>query len=148
MASLRFYYIQLLKRGWSIAESPYPKKVHHLPEVLSQEEVARLIEAADTPFHRILLMTLYANSVSMPLTDDGTWQSSGVQPDRTQDLSHSWRRSPRVQLLTVTVAAPVAVVSLVSPEYVALIVVDPTASVFAGTIMVAAPALSVVTADV
>jgi integrase len=50
----------VLKRGWSIAETPYPKKVRHLPGVHSQEEVARLIEAADTPFHRILLMTLYA----------------------------------------------------------------------------------------
>jgi integrase len=28
--------------------------------VLSQEEVAQLIEAADTPFHRILIMTMYA----------------------------------------------------------------------------------------
>ena len=60
LASLRFFYIHVLKRGWSIAETPYPKKVRHLPGVLSQEEVARLIEAADTPFHRILLMTLYA----------------------------------------------------------------------------------------
>ena len=39
---------------------PYPKKVLHLPEILSQEEVARLIDAAEFPFHRILLMTLYA----------------------------------------------------------------------------------------
>ena len=60
LASLRFFYIHVLKRDWSIAETPYPKKVRHLPGVLSQEEVARLIEAADTPFHRILLMTLYA----------------------------------------------------------------------------------------
>ena len=60
LAALRFFYIHVLKRGWSIAETPYPKKVRHLPGVLSQEEVARLIEAADTPFHRILLMTLYA----------------------------------------------------------------------------------------
>ena len=60
LASLRFFYIHVLKRGWSIAETPYPKKVRHLPQVLSQEEVARLIDAADTPFHRILLMTLYA----------------------------------------------------------------------------------------
>jgi len=29
-------------------------------EILSQEEVARLIDAAEFPFHRILLMTLYA----------------------------------------------------------------------------------------
>ena len=30
------------------------------PQVLSPEEVARLIDAAKFPFHRILLMTLYA----------------------------------------------------------------------------------------
>ena len=38
LASLRFFYIHVLKRGWSIAETPYPKKVRHLPGVLSQEE--------------------------------------------------------------------------------------------------------------
>ena len=57
---MRFFYVQVLKRGWSVAETPYPKKVLHLPEILSQEEVARLIDAAEFPFHRILLMTLYA----------------------------------------------------------------------------------------
>ena len=36
------------------------EEVRHLPQVLSQEEVARLIDAAESPFHRILLMTLYA----------------------------------------------------------------------------------------
>jgi integrase/recombinase XerD len=58
LAALRFFYIQVLKRGWSAAETPYPKKVLHLPQVLSKEEVTRLIDAAETPFHRILLMTL------------------------------------------------------------------------------------------
>ena len=60
LAALRFFYIQTLKKAWSVAETPYPKKNHHLPAILSQEEVARLIDAADTPFHRTLLMTLYA----------------------------------------------------------------------------------------
>jgi integrase/recombinase XerD len=60
LAALRFFYIQVLKRGWSAAETPYPKKVLHLPHVLSQEEVTGLIDAAEMPFHRILLMTLYA----------------------------------------------------------------------------------------
>jgi hypothetical protein len=41
-------------------ETPYPKKVQRLPTVLSQEEVSQLINAAPTPFYRILLMTLYA----------------------------------------------------------------------------------------
>src|ERR1035438_5463682 len=35
-------------------------RIRHLPQVLSQEEVARLMDAAESPFHRILLMTLYA----------------------------------------------------------------------------------------
>ena len=60
LAALRFFYIQVLKQGWSAAETPYPKKALHLPQVLSQTEVARLIEAARTPFQRAVLMTLYA----------------------------------------------------------------------------------------
>ena len=63
LAALRFFYIQTLKRAWSVAETPYPKKVLKLPIILSQEEVARLIDSAHTPFHRIVLMTLYATGV-------------------------------------------------------------------------------------
>ena len=32
LAALRFFYVQVLKRGWSVAETPYPKKVLHLPQ--------------------------------------------------------------------------------------------------------------------
>src|ERR1700739_1522755 len=63
LAALRFFYCKTLKKGWSIAEIPYPKKGHRLPAILSQEEVARLIQAAGTSFHRTLLMTLYATGV-------------------------------------------------------------------------------------
>jgi len=63
LAALRFFYVKTLKRAWSIAETPYPKRVFHLPTILSQEEVAQLIDAARTPFHRTLLMTLYATGV-------------------------------------------------------------------------------------
>ena len=63
LAALRFFYIKTLQRSWSIAETPYPKKAVHLPTILSPEEVARLIDAASTPYHRTLLMTLYATGV-------------------------------------------------------------------------------------
>jgi integrase/recombinase XerD len=63
LCALRFFYIQTLKRPWSVADTPYPKKAHRLPTILSQEEVAQLIDAASTPFHRTLLMTLYAAGV-------------------------------------------------------------------------------------
>jgi site-specific recombinase XerD len=59
LGALRFFYIKVLKKNWSVAETPYPRKVIRLPEILSPEEVARLIGAAELPFYRILLMTLY-----------------------------------------------------------------------------------------
>ena len=64
LAALRFFYTKTLKKSWSIAETPYPKRTHRLPTILSQEEVAQLIGAAATLFHRTMLMTLYATGVS------------------------------------------------------------------------------------
>jgi len=63
LAALRFFYTKTLKKVWSIEETPYPKKTLHLPTILSQEEVARLIDAAQPPFHRTLLMALYATGL-------------------------------------------------------------------------------------
>ncbi|MGC2738334.1 MAG: phage integrase N-terminal SAM-like domain-containing protein, partial [Candidatus Acidiferrales bacterium] len=63
LAALRFFYCKTLKRAWSIADTPYPKGAHRLPTILSQEEVAQLLQAASTSFHRTLLLTLYATGV-------------------------------------------------------------------------------------
>ena len=63
LAALRFFYTKTLKRTWSITETPYPKKALHLPTILSQEEVTRLINAARPPLHRTLLMALYATGL-------------------------------------------------------------------------------------
>ena len=56
LAALRFFYVKTLRKPWSVIETPYPRRRRfaHLPMVLSQEEVARLIDSALTPFHRIL----------------------------------------------------------------------------------------------
>lgn len=63
LAALRFFYTKTLKKAWNIAETPYPKKRHRIPAVLSREEVAELIDAARTSYQRILLMVLYATGV-------------------------------------------------------------------------------------
>lgn len=63
LAALRFFFIKTLRKPWSVTETPYPKKVFRLPAILSQEEVAQLIDSADTPYHRMVLMTLYATGV-------------------------------------------------------------------------------------
>src|SRR5262249_2957878 len=63
LSALRFFYAKTLKKASSLAETPYPKKQRRLPTILSQGEVARLIDAAGTAFHRTLLMTLYATGL-------------------------------------------------------------------------------------
>jgi integrase/recombinase XerD len=63
LAALRFFFVKTLRKPWSADETPYPKKVVRMPAILSQDEVAKLIDAAYTPFHRIVLMTLYATGV-------------------------------------------------------------------------------------
>ena len=60
LAALRFFFVKTLHRPWNTSETPYPKRVKNLPKVLSIEEVGLLIESAILPFHRVILMTLYA----------------------------------------------------------------------------------------
>src|SRR5260370_2638379 len=59
LAALRFFYTQTIKKAWSVADTPYPKKTRPLPSILSPEEVAHLIDSSQTRFHRMVLMTLY-----------------------------------------------------------------------------------------
>jgi site-specific recombinase XerD len=59
LAALRFFFTQTIKKAWSVAETPYPKRTRHLPSILSPQEVAHLIDSARTRFHRMVLMTLY-----------------------------------------------------------------------------------------
>jgi len=63
LGGIRFFYIKTLKQSWNADLTPYPKKVLHLPSILSREEVNSLIEAAPPPFQRTLLMALYATGL-------------------------------------------------------------------------------------
>jgi site-specific recombinase XerD len=115
LSALRFFYAKTLKKGWSIAETPYPKRAFHLPSILSQEEVTRLIDAALTPYHRILLMTLYAtgarnaelthlkasdiDSKRMVIHIQGgkgrVDRDVMLSPKLLEELREHWRRLPR-----------------------------------------------------
>jgi integrase/recombinase XerD len=63
VGALRFFYLTVLNKPWRGHELPYPKKSQRLPIIWSPEEIARLIEAAPTPFYRTILMTLYATGM-------------------------------------------------------------------------------------
>ena len=63
VAALRFFFIRTLKRHEFREDLPYPKDHRRLPTVLSLEEVARLINAAENLLQRALLMTLYGTGM-------------------------------------------------------------------------------------
>ena len=59
LAGIRFCYKHVLGRGDFDLRVP-AKRSGRLPEPLSRSEIARLIDAAPHPKHRVLLMTAYA----------------------------------------------------------------------------------------
>jgi integrase/recombinase XerD len=62
-AALRFLFVKTLWRPYLPDALPFPKHSRRLPTVLSQEEVARLIDASGNLMHRAMVMTLYATGV-------------------------------------------------------------------------------------
>ncbi len=63
VAALRFFYNRTLGQEWNLDRAPYPKRPRRLPNILSPQQVTRLINAADSAFHRMIVMTLYATGV-------------------------------------------------------------------------------------
>src|SRR5262252_9064957 len=63
IAALRFFFVKVLRRRYREIDLVYPKRPERLPVILSEEEVARLIESASTSYHRVILMTLYGTGL-------------------------------------------------------------------------------------
>ena len=63
ICALRFLYIKVLKRRDMKEDLPYPKQRLRLPVILSPDEVAQLIGAAQNLYHRTILMTLYSTGL-------------------------------------------------------------------------------------
>lgn len=62
LCALRFFYKFTMGRPWVDMVLPFPKKERRLPVVLSREEVARFLAAAD-PKQYALLLTIYATGL-------------------------------------------------------------------------------------
>ncbi len=58
--ALKFYLEQILKREKTYIEIPRPKKPKKLPNVLSEEEVKRLLMAVGNLKHKCILMLIYS----------------------------------------------------------------------------------------
>ena len=63
IAALRFFFVKVLGRPYRQIDLVYPKRPERLPIILSEEEVARLIESASSSYHRVILMTLYGTGL-------------------------------------------------------------------------------------
>ena len=63
IAALRFFFVKTLRRPYLQLDLPYPKRPKRLPSILSQDEVARLIDSANNLLDYAMLMTLYATGV-------------------------------------------------------------------------------------
>lgn len=63
IAALRFFFVKVLRRPYRQIDLIYPKRPERLPTVLSQEEVAQLIDSANNLLDYAMLMTLYATGV-------------------------------------------------------------------------------------
>jgi integrase/recombinase XerD len=63
LSALRFFYNKTLRRNLSVEETPFPKRPIRLPDVLSRDEVERLIDSAANRLPRVWLLTLYATGV-------------------------------------------------------------------------------------
>ena len=59
VAALRFLYVKTLKRVYMHEHLPMPKRQRPLPNVLSLDEVQRLIDSASNLYHRAMLMTYF-----------------------------------------------------------------------------------------
>src|SRR6516225_5596727 len=63
IAALRFFFVKVLRRPYREIDLVYPKRPERLPAVLSQEEVARLIDSAKNLLDYTIVMTLYATGM-------------------------------------------------------------------------------------
>lgn len=60
LSALKFFYGAVLQRSGVAINVPRPKRERRLPEVLSREEVARLLEVVDNPKHRAIMFLTYS----------------------------------------------------------------------------------------
>ena len=65
LQGLKFFYRVTLKRRSTEFYIPTPRQPQKLPQILSPEEVARIIEHTVNPKHRTLLMTAYGTGLRL-----------------------------------------------------------------------------------
>jgi integrase/recombinase XerD len=64
-AALKFLYGKTLARPEQVAFLSWPKDAKRLPEVLTEEQVSKLLDALESPKYRVFFTTLYATGLRL-----------------------------------------------------------------------------------
>ncbi len=79
---LQFFYKHVLKRDWTWVEIIKPPKIQSLPDILTLEEIGRLISAARKLRYRVFLLTTY--SLGLRLSESLALQVGDIDGGRKQ----------------------------------------------------------------
>jgi len=80
VAAIHFLYEVTLRRPKLVASLHFPKVPHSLPDILSREEAARLLEAICSPKHRAVIMTAYG--AGMRISEACTLRTTDIDSQR------------------------------------------------------------------
>ena len=65
VCSIKYFYRNIIIKDWNIDQIPFQKKAKSLPNVLSKQEVLRIIDAAANLKNKAIIQTLYATGVRL-----------------------------------------------------------------------------------
>ncbi|MCG8573158.1 MAG: site-specific integrase [Spirochaetes bacterium] len=63
VCAIRFFYLNTIKRDWSINHIPYSRRKKKLPIVLSKQDIIDLYKTITYPKHKAMFLTLYSTGV-------------------------------------------------------------------------------------
>ena len=62
-SGIKWFYTHVLERPWNHHQLPRPRREKKLPEILSKQEVKRLIDSVENLKHRTALMVMYSGGL-------------------------------------------------------------------------------------
>lgn len=62
-SGIKWFYTRVLKQEWNHRQLPRPRREKRLPEILSREEVKRLLEAIPNLKHQTAIMVMYSGGL-------------------------------------------------------------------------------------
>jgi site-specific recombinase XerD len=61
--SVAFFFRHVLRQPYSIPSKLYPRKEYRLPDVMTQEEVRKLLSSITNLKHKAILQTIYSSGI-------------------------------------------------------------------------------------